>query len=106
MNEPETQLKPAVSQKELVKRFRASTAEVKKIQEKATKAGLTFSEYCRRAALDKPVTERLPGSLRQALAASSSNLNQLTRLANAGKLPGVGIEELNQLLGSFLQALR
>ncbi|MGI4734814.1 MAG: plasmid mobilization protein [Janthinobacterium lividum] len=106
MNEPEVQPEEAKPHKGLVKRFRASPGEVKKMQDKAALAGLTFSEYCRRAALDKPVTERLPGSLRQALAASSSNLNQLTRLANAGKLPGVGIEELNQLLGSFLQALR
>ena len=103
-NEPQAQLvKP---NKEVVKRFRVTTDEVRKIEEKAKLAGLNFSEYCRRATLDKPVVERVPVELRRQLGGAGNNLNQLTKLANAGKLPGVGIEALNELVNRLLETLR
>lgn len=92
--------------KEFVKRFRATGDDVKKIEEKAVKAGLSFSEYCRRAALNKPIVERVPLDLRRQLGAAGNNLNQLARLANSGKLPGAGIEALNELVSRLLETLR
>lgn len=92
--------------KELVKRFRATADEVKKIEEKAQQAGLNFSEYCRQAALDKPLTEVMPAALRLEVLKVGNNLNQLARIANAGKLPGAGITELNELVERLLATLR
>lgn len=106
MEENEPQPQQTKSTKEVVKRFRASTDEVKKIEEKAKLAGLNFSEYCRRATLDKPVVERVPIELRRQLGGAGNNLNQLTKLANAGKLPGVGIKSLNELVNRLLETLR
>jgi hypothetical protein len=60
----------------------------------------------RRAALGRVIVERVPPELRRQLAAAGSNLLQLTRLANAGKLSGVGIEQLNALLTRLLQTLK
>jgi len=92
--------------KEVVKRFRATLSEVEMMKEKATKAGLNFSEYCRRAALDKPIVEVLPPEVRREIAAVGNNLNQLTRLANSGKLGQVGAGMLNEVLTRLLQTLR
>jgi hypothetical protein len=106
MEETEAQSQPAKENREVVKRFRATPGEVSKIEAKAKKAGLNFSEYCRRAVLDKPVVERVPVELRRQLGGAGNNLNQLTKLANAGKLPGVGIEALNELVNRLLETLR
>ena len=92
--------------REVVKRFRATAAEVKKMEAKAAKAGLNFSEYCRRAALDKPIAEVLPAEVRREIAAVGNNLNQLTRLANSGKLGQVGAGLLQELLTRLLQTLK
>ncbi|GAB2452571.1 hypothetical protein GCM10011375_39610 [Hymenobacter qilianensis] len=92
--------------KEKVKRFRVTTAEVKAIEKKAAKAGLSFSEYCRRAALDKPIVELIPPDLRRQISTAGNNLNQLTRLANAGKLGGASVETLNELLTRLLETLK
>ncbi|MBO3272987.1 MobC family plasmid mobilization relaxosome protein [Hymenobacter defluvii] len=91
---------------QVVKRFRATPSEVEKMNEKAAKAGLTFSEYCRRAALDKPIAEVLPPAVRREIAAVGNNLNQLTRLANSGKLGPVGLGMLNEVLTRLLQTLK
>lgn len=92
--------------KEFVKRFRATADEVKKIEEKAKKAGLNFSEYCRQAALDKQLTEYMPAELRLEVLKLGNNLNQLARIANTGKLPGAGIAELNEIVERLLATLR
>ncbi|AMJ64000.1 hypothetical protein AXW84_00095 (plasmid) [Hymenobacter sp. PAMC 26628] len=106
MEEPEPQPPREKVNKEVVKRFRATPEEVKKMEAKASQAGLSFSEYCRRVALDKQIVERVPVELRRQLGGAGNNLNQLTKLANAGKLPGVGIEALNELVNRLLETLR
>ena len=106
MEQQDSQPQAPKENKEFVKRFRATGDEVKKIEAKAAKAGLSFSEYCRRATLNKPVVERVPPDLRRQLGAAGNNLNQLARLANSGKLPGASIEALNELVNRLLETLR
>ena len=76
------------------------------IEAKAKMAGLSVADYMRRAALGKTIVERVPLDLRRELGAVGNNLNQLARLANSGKLPGVGIEALNELVERLLKTLR
>jgi hypothetical protein len=92
--------------KELVKRFRVTQDEAEKIAAKAAKAGLTWSEYCRRAALDKTINEKVPASFRLQLVGAANNLNQLTRLAHAGKLSGISADSLKELVERLLQTLK
>lgn len=92
--------------RDLVKKFRLTPAEVKQIEAKAARAGLTFSEYCRRAALDKPLVEKVPQELRRTIALAGSNLNQLTRLANAGKLNSVSAARLTEVVDRLLETLK
>ena len=106
MEELESQPQDARPNKEVVKRFRATAAEVKKMKEKAAKAGLTFSEYCRRSALDKPVVERVPPELRQHIIVVGNHLHHLTRLATAGQLSGARVEALNEVVNRLLQTLK
>jgi hypothetical protein len=86
--------------------LRVSADEKRMIAAKAKQAGLTTADYLRRAALGKRIAERVPPELRRLLSATGSNLNQLTKLANSGRLPGVGIEQLNELITLLLQTLK
>jgi hypothetical protein len=86
--------------------LRVSADEKRMIAAKAKQAGLTIADYLRRAALGKRIAERVPPELRRLLSATGSNLNQLTKLANSGRLPGVGIEQLNELITLLLQTLK
>jgi hypothetical protein len=106
MEQPNSQPPAVRATKDFVKRFRATSDDVKKIEAKAAKAGLSFSEYCRRSALDKPIVERVPLDLRRQLGATGNNLQQLALLANSGKLSGAGIEALNELVNRLLETLR
>jgi uncharacterized protein (DUF1778 family) len=85
---------------------RLSVDEKRIISEKAKQAGISRGEFIRRAALGRRIAERVPPELRRLLGATGSNLNQLTKLANSGKLPGVGIEQLNELVTLLLQTLK
>jgi len=86
--------------------LRLSAADKRAISVKAQRAGLSVGDYMRRAALGKTIVERVPPELRKELGAVGNNLNQLTRIAHAGKLPGVGIEALNELVERLLKTLR
>jgi hypothetical protein len=85
---------------------RIAASEKRAIEAKAKQAGLSVGEYMRRAALGKRIVERVPPELRRLLGATGSNLNQLTKLANSGRLPGAGIEQLNELITLLLQTLK
>lgn len=85
---------------------RVSATEKRAIEIKAKQAGISTAEFIRRAALGRRIAERVPPELRRLLGATGSNLNQLTKLANSGKLPGVGIEQLNELVTLLLQTLK
>lgn len=86
--------------------LRVTTAEKEVIKAKAAKAGLKTGEYIRRAALGKKVVEKVPNDLRRQISAAGNNLNQLTRLANAGKLTGVSAEMLKELATRLLETLK
>ena len=65
--------------------LRVSTTERDQIKAKARGAGLTLSEYQRRACLNQPVVtrqSRADAALVQQLAGIGHNLNQLTRKAH------------------------
>jgi hypothetical protein len=96
----------AVANKEERIECRVSAAEKRMIAEKAKQAGISRGEFIRRAALGRRIAERVPPELRRLLGATGSNLNQLTKLANSGKLPGVGIDQLNELVTLLLQTLK
>jgi hypothetical protein len=85
---------------------RLAATEKSAIAAKAKLAGLSVGEYMRRAALGRTIVERIPPELRRLLGATGSNLNQLTKLAKAGKLPGTGIDQLNDLVTRLLQTLK
>ena len=85
---------------------RLAVTEKSAIAAKAKLAGLSVGEYMRRAALGRTIVERIPPELRRLLGATGSNLNQLTKLAKAGKLPGAGIDQLNDLVTRLLQTLK
>jgi len=86
--------------------MRIAAIDKRTIEAKAKRAGLSVADYMRRAALGKTIVERVPPELRKELGAVGNNLNQLTRIAHAGKLPGVGIEALNELVERLLKTLR
>jgi len=86
--------------------MRVAATDKRTIEAKAKRAGLSVADYMRRAALGKTIVERVPLDLRRELGAAGNNLNQLARLANSGKLPGAGIEALNELVERLLKTLR
>jgi hypothetical protein len=86
--------------------MRIAATDKRAIEAKAKRAGLSVTEYLRRAGLGRAIVERVPPELRRLLGATSGNLNQLTKLASAGQLPGLGIEELNDLVTRLRQTLK
>ena len=103
---PTPSLEEAVVVKEERIELRVSATDKRAIAAKAKRAGLSVGDYMRRAALGKTIVERVPPELRRQLGAAGNNLNQLVRLANSGKLPGTGIEALNELVERLLKTLR
>lgn len=91
------------NKKNVTLRFRASADDQKQIEAKAQLAGLTVSEYMRRAATGQPVTERLPAELRQIIVGVANNLNQLTRYAHLRQFDDKAI---NEILHQLKTALR
>ncbi|WP_133271014.1 plasmid mobilization protein [Hymenobacter radiodurans] len=94
------------SQKDQHINVRISSTDKKLVEKKAAQAGLKTGEYMRRAALGRQITGKIPPEFRRMLAATGSNLNQLTRLANAGKLRGASVQTLNELLTRLLETLK
>jgi hypothetical protein len=85
---------------------RISSADKKLVKEKAAQAGLNNGEYMRGAALGRQITGKIPSDFRRQLAATGSNLNQVTWLASAGQLSGTDIQTLNELLTRLLDLLK
>ena len=96
----------AMASKDAHINLRIAATDKKIIEGKAVRAGLKTGEFIRRAALGKVIVERVPPDLRREIGSAGNNLNQLARLANAGKLPGVGVEALNELVSRLLETLR
>ena len=86
--------------------FRLSAEEKNQIAEKARLAGLKPTEYVRRTALGAEVKERLPVELRRYIGGVANNLNQLTRLAHAGKLSASSASELSHIAKALLALIQ
>ncbi|GGF27230.1 plasmid mobilization protein [Hymenobacter cavernae] len=110
MEEPDVPELAPESSEELLKdahiNVRITSVDKKTIEQKAAKAGLTTGDYVRRAALGKKIGEKVPRELRNQMAGAANNLNQLARLANAGKLGSVGGEKLTDLANRLLELLK
>lgn len=76
------------------------------MQAKAKEAGHNTNEFIRRAALGVEVKQRLPAEVRQAILATSKNLNQLTKLVHMDRLEGVDADALTGIIQALAQVLR
>jgi uncharacterized protein (DUF1778 family) len=85
--------------------LRCSAEERQQLEERAKKSGKNLSEYMIDCSLGAEIKEPLSAELRRQLVATSKNLNQLTRLANAGKLNARGNELLEQIIAGLYQSL-
>ena len=73
---------------------------------KAKEAGHNTNEFIRRAALGVEVKQKLSTELKQALLATSKNLNQYLKLAHSGRLQGVDEDALSRIIQVLAQAAR
>ena len=86
--------------------IRVTEKELSVIDKKASKARLTRTEYLITCALGKDIT--LIEDLKPILAdlrRIGNNLNQLTRLANMGKIQGVNLDECAEMLERTYEAI-
>ena len=86
--------------------IRISEADLIKIHVKAAKSKLNFTEYVTRACLGRKifVVEGLDEVLREQKAIGR-NLNQLTMLANMGRVTYVNLTELTEQVATVNQSL-
>lgn len=91
---------------------RVSDSEKESIRDRADDLGLSMSEFVRRMALDGEVTiEEVPAINRktwESLRGALSNLNQMARHANEGRVVEIDpedFEELYDLIGSIREEL-
>ena len=87
-------------------RARVADWEKHYIDSKAKEAGISESEFVRRAAMDKDVTV-LPGvdELVRELRYQGNNLNQLTVLVHSGRVQTVYLQECTEMLGKTYEAV-
>lgn len=85
---------------------RLSSADKSAIKTKAQRAGLDISDYMRRAALRQKIEERLPAEVRRSLTSVGSNLASIARLAQAGKLEQVDLNQLKTIVELLTKALQ
>jgi len=85
--------------------LRCSVAERQQLTERAQRSGKNLSEYMIDCSLGMAIKEPLSAELRRQVIAISKNLNQLTRLANSGKLNARGVELLEGMIAGLYKAL-
>ncbi len=86
--------------------FRVTEKELKEIDRKAAKARLSRTEYLIACALGKEIT--LVEDLKPLLAEMrriGNNLNQLTKLANMGKLWEINLTETKEVLDNIYEVI-
>ena len=86
--------------------FRVTEKELKEIDRKAAKARLSRTEYLIACALGKEIT--LVEDLKPLLAEMrriGNNLNQLTKLANLGKISEVYLPETKEVLDNIYELI-
>lgn len=86
--------------------MRVNAEEQQIILTKAAQAGMKPTAYIREAALGKEIVEKVPPAIRQYIGSVANNVNQLTRLANSGKLNTSSAEHLDQLVKALLLLLK
>ena len=86
--------------------IRISEADLQKIHAKAAKSKLNFTQYVTKACLGRQifVVEGLDEVLRQQKAIGR-NLNQLTTLANMGRVKCINLTELTEAVAAVNQSL-
>ena len=86
--------------------IRISEADLQKIHAKAAKSKLKFTQYVTKACLGRQifVVEGLDEVLRQQKAIGR-NLNQLTTLANMGRVKCINLTELTEAVAAVNQSL-
>ena len=86
--------------------IRISESDLQKIHDKAAKSKLNFTDYVTKACLGRQifVVEGLDEVLRQQKAIGR-NLNQLTTLANMGRVTCVNLTELTEAVAGINQRL-
>jgi hypothetical protein len=96
----ETKPEPAEPNRDQQIHFRVTTEEKKAIEAKAKAAGFKkVSDYLRVLGMGTEVKEVLPADLRRQLVGIGTNLNQIARLAQAGKAFSSHEAQLVQALG-------
>ncbi len=86
--------------------LRLSEAQAKALTDRCAEAGVSVSEYIRRALAQEPVIVIFEGKeiLRQ-LSKLGNNINQLTMLAHQGKITAVDLDEVQRVQKKILQEL-
>ncbi len=93
-------------QKDKTYAFRVSSTDLNKIKINAKRARLTVTDYLIACALNKKIViidgvEPLVGQMK----AAGRNLNQLTTLANMGRIEAVRLDEVSEAFGNIASAL-
>ena len=82
--------------------FRLTPEQRQLIEEKADKAMIPVSTFCRIAAMNRPVNVVLDGKeVARQLVAIGNNLNQLTVLAHEGKVAVASLEQCREQLSEI-----
>jgi len=86
--------------------FRISDNDLNAIRAKAKQAKMTVTDYLVACALGKKITvvEGLPEVTSQ-LKAAGRNLNQLTTLANMGRITSIRLDEVHEMFGKIYELL-
>ena len=86
--------------------IRISEADLQKIHDKASKSKLNFTEYVTKACLGRQifVVKGLDEVLREQKAIGR-NLNQLTTLANMGRVKCINLSELTEQVAAVNQSI-
>jgi len=85
--------------------LRCSTDERQQLEERAKKASKNLSEYMIACSLGAEIKERMPLEVRRYIIGIGTNLNQLTRLANAGKLSVESEDKLKKMVEALSDLL-
>lgn len=87
--------------------LRLTKADKEKIRQQAKRAGMTMTDFLTAAALGKDIVV-LDGihELTAQVKAAGRNLNQLTTLANMGRITSVRLDEVTEAFADICSALR
>jgi len=87
--------------------FRVSERDLNQVRMKAKRARMTVTDYLVASALNKDIVviDGVDGLITQ-MKAVGRNLNQLTTLAHMGRIQAVRLDEVMEVFGDIVTALR